>query len=73
MKPFRDWLLAYDEDDVIGDLAQDVKRQPPPGDWTANSLRSYLVSIGVGEHVMEAFYEACNEYAATVAKTTPPL
>ena len=63
---FRQWLLKQaDRDDPVGDLAQDVKRDPPPvRDWDPADLHWHMKARGADEMVMSAFREAYEEFCA---------
>lgn len=44
---FSGWLLSQvGRDDPIGDLAADVRRDPPAGLWGASELRSHMRNRG---------------------------
>jgi uncharacterized protein YozE (UPF0346 family) len=63
MQKFYSWLLKQEtRNDIISDLASDIKRDPNfPKDCTdIDSLREYLGFKG--EHVLEALNEAWREY-----------
>ena len=63
MQKFYTWLLKQDNrDDIIADLASDIKRDPnfPKNSTNIESLREYLEFHG--DHVVEALNEAWREF-----------
>lgn len=59
---FRDWLLEYNDDDIIGDLANDVRRDPPEGNWDAKKLRAHMRNRRACDEAFEALKDAVSLY-----------
>lgn len=67
---FSDWLLAYRRKNRIGDLAADVRRDPPPGQWGYVGLLSHLQDRRACVDAWNSAKAAKSAYDRYVAKST---
>lgn len=76
MMTFQEWLMAYKRDNRIGDLARDVRRDPPKEAnyidvqkvWDAKRLREHMVNRRACREALEALSAAKQAYKRYVAK-----
>lgn len=59
---FTDWLLAYSRNNRIGDLAADVRRDPPRPGWGYTELRRHMLSRGACLDAMKSLEAAKRAY-----------
>lgn len=59
---FSDWLLAYSRNNRIGDLAADVRRDPPRPGWGYTELRRHMLSRGACLDAMKSLEAAKRAY-----------
>lgn len=71
MKTFSAWLMSYKRNNRIGDLAADVRSDPPCGEWGYVDLLSHLEARRACFEAYDAAQAAKAAYARYVAKTTP--
>jgi uncharacterized protein YozE (UPF0346 family) len=64
-RSFKEYILTeIKRDDIVGDLAGDIKRDPSFPNKTKSRLacRKYLIQKAVCKHVIDAFEEAYMDY-----------
>lgn len=63
MMLFSSWLLAQSgRDDPVGDLAGDVRRDPPTGGWGVKELRRHMHHRGACGEALAALSQAYSEW-----------
>ncbi len=70
MKTFSQWLLTYERDNRIGDLAGDVRRDPPSGDWGYQEMLAHMLERRACKEAWQSAKAAFTAYVRYVAKTT---
>ena len=59
---FSEWLIAYRRDNRIGDLAADVRSNPPTGAWGYRDLKHHLRLSCACNEAMQALEAAKRAY-----------
>ena len=68
MKSFREWLLTYNRDNRIGDLAKDVRSDPPAGAWDYLDLVTHMKIRHACKEAFDALKAAIRAYERYSAK-----